>query len=219
MDIDPSTFGNRADMVIEVGVGSGGKDMELVVMEKMLQFQNEVVTLQGGLSGPLVTADNAYNLLKRYAERAGFKAPEQFWSNPAEAPPQEPKPDPAMAKVQADAQAKQAEMQMNGQMKQQELQATTQAKQAELAMKQQADAQKAQTDMQAMQMKLDSERELGIIRLQQERELAILRMAQEKELAIYQADLNHQAALHANEKKAEAQRDAKSFRPGGSLAE
>jgi len=230
VDIDPSTFGNRADMVIEVGVGSGGKDMELVVMEKMLEFQQAVVALQGGMSGPLVTADNAYNLLKRYSERAGFKAPEQFWSNPAEAEPQPPQPDPAMAKVEADAKAKQAEMQMNGQlkqaemqaagqMKQQELQASTQAKQAELAMKQQADAQKAQTDMQAMQMKLDSERELGIIRLQQERELAILRMAQEKELAIYQADLNHQAALHSNEKKAEAQRDAKSFRLGGSLAE
>jgi hypothetical protein len=44
-------------------------------------------------------------------------------------------------------------------------------------------------------------------------------MAQEKELAIYQADLNHQAALHSNEKKIEVQREAKIFRPGGSLAE
>jgi hypothetical protein len=98
-------------MVIEVGVGSGGKDMELVVMEKMLQFQQEVVALQGGLNGPLVTADNAYNLLKRFSERAGFKAPEQFWSNPTEAPPQQPQPDPEMLKLQADAKASEAKAQ------------------------------------------------------------------------------------------------------------
>jgi len=219
VDIDPSTFGERADMVIEVGVGSGGREMELAYIDRIMDRQFQIVEMQGGLNGPLVSADNAYNLLMRGTSRAGFKKPEAFWTNPEEAPPQEPKPDPAMAKVQADAQAKQAELQMTGQMKAQELEVSTQAKQAELAMQQQSDQQKAATDMQAMQMKLQSERELGIIRLQQERELAILRMAQEKELAIYQANLNHQAALHSNEKKAEAQRDAKSFRPGGSLAE
>jgi len=111
VDIDPSTFGNRADMVIEVGVGSGGKDMELVVMEKMLEFQQQVVAIQGGLAGPLVTGENAFNLLKRFTERAGFKAPEQFWSNPAEAPPQEPQPDPEMLKLQADAKAAEAKAQ------------------------------------------------------------------------------------------------------------
>jgi len=219
VDIDPSTFGERADMVIEVGVGSGGREMELMVMEKMLGFQSQVIQMQGGLNGPIVTAPNGYELLKRFTERAGFKSPELFWTDPSTAPPEQPKPDPAMAKVEADAKAKEAELQMTGQMKAQELEVSTQAKQAELAMKAQADQQKAETEMQAMQMKLAAERELGIIRLQQERELAILRMAQEKELAIYQADLNHQAALHANEKKAEVQREAKSFRPGGSLAE
>jgi hypothetical protein len=219
VDIDPSTFGERADMVIEVGVGSGGREMELMVIEKMLGFQSQVIQMQGGLNGPIVTAPNGYELLKRFTERAGFKSPELFWTDPATAPPEQPKPDPAMAKVEADAKAKEAELQMTGQMKAQELEVSTQAKQAELAMKAQADQQKAETEMQAMQMKLAAERELGIIRLQQERELAILRMAQEKELAIYQADLNHQAALHANEKKAEVQREAKTFRPGGSLAE
>jgi hypothetical protein len=105
VDIDPSTFGERADMVIEVGVGSGGREMELMVIEKMLGFQSQVIQMQGGLNGPIVTAPNGYELLKRFTERAGFKSPELFWTDPATAPPEDPKPDPEMLKAQADAQA------------------------------------------------------------------------------------------------------------------
>jgi len=111
VDIDPSTFGERADMLIEVGVGSGGKETELVMMDKMFEYIERIVDRQGGLNGPLVMADNVYNLLKRMTERAGFKAPEQFWTDPEEAPPQQPQPDPEMIKVQAEAQAAQVKAQ------------------------------------------------------------------------------------------------------------
>ena len=53
--------------------------MELAALGKILEFQKEVLLNQG----PTVSWENNYNALKRFCERAGFKAPELFFTDPA----------------------------------------------------------------------------------------------------------------------------------------
>lgn len=130
VDVDPSQFGSRADMVIQVGVGSGGRDQELQVMQSVLNFQEKIWAGQGMKDGPLLKAADVYNALKRFCERAGLKAPEMFFSDPAqyEAPEEAEQEDPALTKVKAEAQAKAQAAQFDAQMQQQKAQSDAEAR-------------------------------------------------------------------------------------------
>lgn len=111
VDVDFSKWGNRSDMTIEIGVGSGGHEQQLVAITHALEVMQGVVAQQGGLNGPLVTADNVYALLKKFFEQGlKFKSADPFISDPAEAPPQEPQPDPAVLEAQAKLQIEQAKV-------------------------------------------------------------------------------------------------------------
>lgn len=111
-DIDPTSWGSRSDMKIEIGLGASGREVDLMALENEGVLMDKLVTLQGGATGPLVTMDNLYNFSKRYLEKNGNKAPERLISNPEEAPPKEPAPDPKMIEAQAKAQEIQAKAQL-----------------------------------------------------------------------------------------------------------
>lgn len=119
--VDPSSWGERADMTIEIGMGAAGRESELIMLNQVLMWAEKVATLQQGFAGPLLKAPDAYKMLNRLTERAGLKG--KYWTDPEAdpMPPQEAPPDPAIVKAQMDMQAKQAEMQMNMQMKQAEM--------------------------------------------------------------------------------------------------
>ena len=113
VDVDFTKWGNRSDMTIEIGVGSGGQEQQLAALTQALEVMQGVVMQQGGLNGPLVTADNVYALLKKYFEQGlKFKSADPFIMDPAEAEPQEPQPDPAMLEAQAKQQEMQAKLQL-----------------------------------------------------------------------------------------------------------
>lgn len=114
-ETDPTAWGERKDMVIQVGLGSSGREQDLMAMEKVLEFQQIAIQHQGGWNGPLVTADNVHNAMKRFIMAAGQHAPELFVTDPKEAPPQEPKPDPALAEMQAKMQIEAGKAQIQAQ--------------------------------------------------------------------------------------------------------
>lgn len=147
VDVDPTKWGSRSDMTIDIGVGSGGKEQQLVMLQQGLEVLQGVILQQGGVSGPLVTPDNAYQMLKRFFEKGlGFKSVDAFLTDPADAEPQEPQPDPAMMEAQAKLQIAQQD---------------TQAKQGLAEQKAMADVQlaqaKGQADIQMRQMELEAE--------------------------------------------------------------
>lgn len=103
VEVDPSKWGARNDMTIEVGIGSGGREMELAALNMVAGAQERLVSLQGGADGPFVTAQNLYATAKKLAEKAGLKSADPYFTDPATAPPQQPKPDPDMEKAKLDA--------------------------------------------------------------------------------------------------------------------
>lgn len=132
VEMDPRHWNAEMDCKVAVGLGHGTKDQQASMTGAILSLQEKIITMQGGLSGPLVYASNAkYALDKFVTGPAGFKDPDQFFADPNQPPegaqqPQQPAPDPKMIEVQGKLQLQQQEaqatMQMEGQKAQMEMQ-------------------------------------------------------------------------------------------------
>lgn len=120
--VDPTSWGARKDMTIEIGAGTRQED--LMILNMVAERAAQVVQAQGGFTGPLVKPENAYALLVDMTERAGVKQATRYWSDPAEQPQAQPgqeAPDPDLLKVQAEAKLKAAQMQSDHQLEQQRI--------------------------------------------------------------------------------------------------
>ena len=180
--VNPRQWKTREDLTINVGLGDGGKAQQMAMGTMIAGFQEKLV-LAGKTN--LVDDQKLYNSASMLAKLAGHKNPDLFFNNPSEtdeqgqpkypAPP--PQPDPAMAKIQADAQIKSAELQQRGQ----ELQ-------AKAAIDQQADQRKAdiesvqaQADIATQERKMQADAALAQQKFEFDRELALINAALERE--------------------------------------
>ena len=134
--VDPTSWKDHMDVSASVGIGMGSKQQQAQIALQMLNMDERIVSLQGGLNGPLLNGSNIYAKLAKLVEAVGWKTPDPYYMNPAEQPPPQPKPPTpeqqvAMAKTQTDATI----AQQDTARKQAELYATVQIKQLELEMK------------------------------------------------------------------------------------
>lgn len=154
--VDPSKWASRDTMSIEIGVGGGGRDHDLVMLGQVLTQQQEAVKA-GGLQSGIVTLANIYHALTKFASRAGFKAPELFWSDPSAMPPQPPQPNPEVLKLQAMQQVEQAKLQLEQQKAQAESQHRDADRQSDASIK----LQLAQLEAQVAVFKANTQVALG----------------------------------------------------------
>lgn len=206
---DPRTW----NAMLKVSVHAGGVNREHTMMGlAMIGQEQEKIIQTLGPGNPIVTPKNRYAYQEELVRQAGYKDAGPFFTEVPDEPvtdeqgqPQvdpetgQPKmkpwtppeqPDPAMAKVQADAQAKQAEMQLKGQESQATLQLKTQEAQANLALQDKKDAaalqqqaEKAALDIQLAREKAAAEITLAREKAQAEIELAWAKFEEEKVLA------------------------------------
>lgn len=167
VNIDPREWTNQFSLTINVGLGTGNKDQLVSHLALLGSKQAE------GLALGISTPQNVYNANRKLAEALGFKDAEQFFTDPANAPPRPPAPDPNMAKLQFDQQRFAQELQF----KQQDAELNRQAQIAEAQIKAQA------------QMQVDQNRQ------QLEAEQQALRAQQQAELDAQQAEYAHQQAM------------------------
>jgi hypothetical protein len=80
VEVDPRQWKTRTDMSIAVGLGTGNKDQQLMHLQTILMAQKEA--LQIGVATP----KNIYNALAKLTMNAGFKNPEEFWTEPEDGP-------------------------------------------------------------------------------------------------------------------------------------
>lgn len=112
--VDPTKWAERNAMTVEVGLGAAGKDAEIAAMTQIIGLQKAIV--EGGGYGKLINDQDIYKSATDMAKKLGVKAPEEYFTDPSTVPPQPPKPDPEMVKVQGEqqlqAQKMQGEMQL-----------------------------------------------------------------------------------------------------------
>jgi hypothetical protein len=189
--IDPGKWPERSGLTIQVGVGAGGKDHDLMVANQGIALAREIIDLQGGIEGPILDRKNVYNWLSKWSSAAGIKARDMYWTNPADAPPKPPEaeqPDPEMQKVQAQMQLEQAKAQGQLQLAQAQAQSDAQLQAAKLQAQGQADVAKAERDHELAMARLNAELEMK--RYQTDQELALKREQLQAEL-----DLKRELAM------------------------
>jgi hypothetical protein len=140
VSVDPSTWAERNDMTIEVGLGAAGKDFEIAALGQVATVMQSIVTEQGGAVGPIVTVQNVYNAAKRLFGKLGIKTPELFLTDPSMAPPggtgaravAQPSIDPKVLDVQLTHQREQQKIRDDAAFRQQKLEAEMALKRYEI---------------------------------------------------------------------------------------
>jgi hypothetical protein len=100
VNVDPREWFNRFDMSVNVGLGTGNKDVAVAHLTQIQQLQAQA--LQMGYCTP----KNMYNSAAKMCGVLGFKDADSFFTDPDRMPPPPPPPeDPTIAatKAQTDA--------------------------------------------------------------------------------------------------------------------
>lgn len=85
--IDPRKWPRRMDMTISVGLGTNDKAMELQGQSTLIAMQKD------GFAAGVVSPENVYNAMSKYAELTGEKNPDKYFTHP-EKMQKPPPPDP-----------------------------------------------------------------------------------------------------------------------------
>lgn len=201
-EINPGDWPERKGVDVQIGIGSAGREHELVVLGELMTVQKEMIA--GGLGGVTVTPDNIYNAAKRFAQAANLKTPELYFTDPKTVPPQPPKPDPEMAKAQAQMQLEHAKAGANIELERAKSQATLEA-----------DAQKAANDNQLALAKMQAEMELKRYQIDAELELKRQQLVAEIELKRELGLVQAQVAKETGMAKANASSSTSDVEMGG----
>lgn len=98
VEVDPRSWNKDMDATVEVGLGTGTRETKLMALEGVYAKQREIVAVQGGAEGPLVTQQNVFNTLDQLIQNNDLKITSKYFSDPKtyKAPPPQP-PQPTVA--------------------------------------------------------------------------------------------------------------------------
>ena len=78
----PTEWKDRFNISISVGLGTGTKEQQVVMLNNILQKQLQAFELQGKRDYPMVTMKNMYNTLSKMVENAGLQTVESYFVDP-----------------------------------------------------------------------------------------------------------------------------------------
>lgn len=189
VEVDPTSWKTRRDLTVSVGLGTGNKDQMLQHLQMILMAQKEAIPLG------LVSKKNVYNALAKLTQNAGFKLPDEYWTEPQDQEGEQAiqlPGDPNAAKAQADMQKTQMQLTAD----QQKFQAESQLKAQEQERQMMFDASEKEKDRQA---------ELEKVRIQAAKDIEIARMGQASAMQAKAADHEFQAATITHQAQREDQ--------------
>lgn len=149
---DPQSWEAGMDAVVNVGLGAGTRERDMMAMQQVIALQAQILTGMGPAVGmQYVTPDNAYNAYAKMIEASGLRSVNLYLSKPdpeaiqqaIQSQAQQPSPEEIKAKSAMELE------QVRGQQKMQVTAFQTQAKMQEFRAKLEADAGKEQAQMDA----------------------------------------------------------------------
>lgn len=121
VEVDPTRWRTRYDMTVNIGLGIGARETNLMHLAAIKDIQQLIVG--GGGMNLLVTPKNLYNTAAEYVKNANLKDPGMFFTDPGDqqAPPPQDETQQAMIAIQQrqqeldaqDQQLKMRKMQMD----------------------------------------------------------------------------------------------------------
>lgn len=189
VEMDPRSWNSNMDVTINIGLGTGSRDRDMAMLNQILNVQIAMTDrlAQGGFAAQALEMVPKINMTAtKLAESAGIKNPDQFYLDikpemleQMKAQASQPKPDPAVMKIQADAQLKQQELQMRGQELQVSAEIDRQADERKAGIEQ----VQAQADIATEERKLNGEMMLAQQKFEFEKELALMEFGMKQRLA------------------------------------
>jgi hypothetical protein len=143
--IDPTEWKNLYNVSINVGLGNGGTD-EKIGMLQMVLAKQEMIIQQYGLGNPLVDIKQYRDTLAKFINIAGFRDDAQFLKEVTDEQSQQMAQQAAESQNQSPPEVAAAE-------------AIAKAEMEKAQMKQQTDAQKNELEMQKAMMKVEMEQQ------------------------------------------------------------
>jgi len=157
VEVDPREWKARKDLSISVGLGAGNKDQQLVHLTSILNMQKEAIQI--GLTSP----EKIYNALAKLTQNAGFKNPEEFWTNPSTTPEQEGQQDkPSEAEIMV-----QGQLQIEREKAQAQLQQEQVRSQNDVIIEREKIAAQAELERFKAQLKAETDLAIAQIKAQQ----------------------------------------------------
>lgn len=187
VSFDPRHWDAEMDCTVNTGLGAGTRERDMMMMQIVMGAQEKLLAAFGP-DNPYVKPQQVYNALAKMIESAGLKTPGLYFTDPdpeevqAKLEAAKQQPDPAMAKIEADAAATQAKLQAQVQADQQKLQATMQADRARL----QSDAQIQREKLQA---EASLKREQMMAEFQLKREMMAAEAQLKREAMAFQTEM------------------------------
>ena len=145
VSIDPSEWKNLYNVSINVGLGNGGTD-EKIGMLQMVLAKQEMIIQQYGLGNPLVDIKQYRDTLAKFINIAGFRDDAQFLKEVTDEQAQQMAQQAAQSQDQSPPEVAAAE-------------AIAKAEMEKAKMKQETDAQKNELEMQKAMMKVQMEQQ------------------------------------------------------------
>lgn len=189
VEMDPRAWNANMDVTIDIGLGTGSRDRDMAMLNQILNVQMAMTDRLGaaGFATQALEMVPKINMTAtKLAESAGIRNPDQFYLDikpemlaQMQQQAAQPKPDPAVMKIQADVQLKQQELQMRGQELQVSAEIDRQADERKAGIEQ----VQAQADIATEERKLNGEMMLAQQRFEFEKELALMEFGMKQRLA------------------------------------
>jgi len=160
--VKPTEWKDKFNISIVVGLGTGSKEQQIMLLNNILERQLQAFNLQGGKEMPMVTLKNMYNTLSKIIENAGLKNVESYFVDPEVGkqmmPPPQPPPLTPIEKIEftridAENKRKIADLELQAQ----ELQQKTQQMQLDFEAKIKEMALKYNTQLDTAKIKADAD--------------------------------------------------------------
>lgn len=153
VQVDPRNWKSRNDMTVHVGLGNGGKEQQLAMMQLLIGAQEKAI------GAGLVSKRNLWNSAQELVKLLGRKDPESFFTAPDAQPDQK---DPASAPIEPPQDPKLIELQAKNEIEK------TQA-QADIATQRDKTQMEAALQQQKFQMEASMKREEHAMKMQEMR--------------------------------------------------
>ena len=196
---DPRVWNVDMDCEVNVGLGGGSRERDMMMLQTVYGLQKEVVAAFGP-DNPFVKPEQLYNTFEKIVETAGFPSALPFFTKPdpeevaAKMEAAKNKPDPEERKVQAQIQIEQAKMEFGREKEAAQMDADLKVKMAELEKEGIARREELQAEMLKEDQRLAFERE----KLSQERELRVMDIVARSQAARESAQARAQQPESAN---------------------
>jgi len=166
VSFDPRHWNAEMDATVNVGLGAGTRERDMMVMGQVIALQEKLLAAFGP-DNPFVKPDNVYTAIAKMVEAAGLKTPRMYFT--------EPDPQEVAAKMEAAKNAPSPEMQKaqaQMQVEQMKAEAAAQRTEAEFALRREQANAEIGLKREQLEAEMELKREQITAELLMRRELA-----------------------------------------------